>query len=60
VVTRCFPCKFYLAAILAFVITATVLPACADTPHYYNEFNSGLNPWQASEEKNFEEVFKNY
>jgi len=36
------------------------LPACAGSPHYYTEFNPDLHPWQAAEEKNFEEVFKNY
>jgi mono/diheme cytochrome c family protein/WD40 repeat protein len=60
VVTCYIRCKFYLAVIIAFVITATPFPACADRSHYYTEFNSGLNPWQAPEEKNFEEVFKNY
>jgi mono/diheme cytochrome c family protein/DNA-binding beta-propeller fold protein YncE len=29
-------------------------------PHYYDEFNPGLKPWQPAGERNFEEVFKNY
>ncbi len=57
---RYFTRRFNLAAILAFVITAAAFPACAETAHYYTEFDSGLIPWQAPEEKNFEEVFKNY
>jgi mono/diheme cytochrome c family protein/DNA-binding beta-propeller fold protein YncE len=60
-VTRYLPCKFCLAAILACVISVTALPASAGSPqHYYTEFDSDLHPWQAAEEKNFEEVFKNY
>ncbi len=55
-----FSCKFCLALILAGVISLVVLPASAGSPHYYTEFNSSLNPWQAPAEKNFEEVFKNY
>jgi len=60
VVKRYFTRRFNLAAILACVITAAAFPACAEPAHYYTEFDSGLIPWQAPEEKNFEEVFKNY
>jgi mono/diheme cytochrome c family protein len=52
--------RFNLAAILACVLYAAAFSASADTAHYYTEFDSGLNPWKAPEEKNFEEVFKNY
>lgn len=58
--TRHFPCSFRLAAILTLTVLAVALPASADTPHYYTEFNSGLIPWRAPEEKNYEEVFKNH
>jgi mono/diheme cytochrome c family protein len=60
VVIRYLSCRPCVAAIIACVISLVVLPACAGSPHYYTEFNSGLRPWQAPEEKNFEEVFKNY
>jgi mono/diheme cytochrome c family protein/DNA-binding beta-propeller fold protein YncE len=60
VVIRHPSCKFWLAAILAFVTSITALPLLADSPHYYTEFNAGRKPWQAAEEKNLEEVFKNH
>jgi mono/diheme cytochrome c family protein len=60
VVTRYFLCKLDLAAIFTLVILFSPLPAGAGTPHYYTEFSPGQTPWQAPEEKNFEEVFKNY
>jgi mono/diheme cytochrome c family protein/DNA-binding beta-propeller fold protein YncE len=60
VVTRYSPCSCFLAAIFSWVSTAAAFPVSADTPHYYTEFDPGLSPWRAPEEKNYEEVFKNY
>ncbi|MDH3979208.1 MAG: hypothetical protein OEU91_01700 [Gammaproteobacteria bacterium] len=31
-----------------------------DTPYFYDEFDPQRVPWVAGEEKNIEEVFKNY
>lgn len=31
-----------------------------DVPRYYEQFDPHLVPWQAGQELNFEEVFKNY
>jgi len=31
-----------------------------DAPYYYNTFNPALSPWQPSQEKNVEEVFKRH
>jgi mono/diheme cytochrome c family protein/WD40 repeat protein len=61
VVTGCFPGKLDLAAILSTLILAFVVSAAgAGTAHYYTAFDSSQTPWKAAEEKNFEEVFKNY
>ena len=58
--TRRFPGRVLLAAILFCFILTAARTGSAETLHYYTEFNPGLNPWQEPEEKNYEEVFKNY
>jgi hypothetical protein len=60
VVTRHSRCRIFLAAILSCLIIIAARPGNAGTLHYYTEFNAEQVPWQAPEEKNFEEVFKNY
>jgi mono/diheme cytochrome c family protein len=49
----CIGCALLTAAT---VITATE----AGSPHYYEEFNPSLTPWEPPPEKNIEEVFKRY
>jgi mono/diheme cytochrome c family protein/DNA-binding beta-propeller fold protein YncE len=58
------PVSAWFLAILtgcALLTAATVITASeSGSPHYYEEFNPSLAPWEPPQEKNIEEVFKRY
>jgi len=50
----------FLAACCLVACAGQVSQESAGVTRYYDEFDPGSSPWQPAEERNFEEVFKNY
>jgi len=49
-----------LAVVSLVACTEEVAQTDPEEPHFYAEFDPAVKPWQPPEEKNYEEVFKNY